>query len=172
MASEAKFKDSGFNTQLIIDYVTQAKGLSLQESDAEKICIRQNADGKTLEIKCQTIERIFTRHDHEGESFLQVNFFDGRKILITRSLVGFRPHSAQGIDLSKIPNVVTTPDLVSVVEAIEDSLHSEEVDSMEIEALRRLFFSVLEGGERVGFDLSHEKAWLARLNRSGNKASA
>jgi hypothetical protein len=172
LANQHGEADPQFNSRLIIDFVEQAAGLSLLQASRETLRIRQSSDGKSLLIPMDQIEKVLTRFDQDGERFLQVNFVNGNKILLTCKLVGFRPHRTQGLDLSQVPSVVTTPDLISVVEALEDSLQGPESDPREVESLRRLFHSVVEGAERVGFDLTDEKAWLMRLNRSGNKASA
>jgi len=96
-------------------------------------------------------------------SFLQVNFLSGKKILLTENLIGFKPVPSRGLDLSKLPKVVTTPDLLSVVEAIEDSI-SFAVANDELDVLKRVFDSVLRGAE----------AWAStlRLSACGCRASA
>jgi hypothetical protein len=38
--------------------------------------------------------------------------------------------------------------------------------------LRRVFGSVLEGGEAIGFDLSSERIWLTRISHVNSKHSA
>ena len=73
--------------------------------------------------------------------------------------------------MSKLPKVVTTPDLISVVEAIEDNLNSESAHPIELDILRKVFDSVVSGGEAIGFDLAKARDWLHRLS-SGGAASA
>ncbi|MEZ4872229.1 MAG: hypothetical protein R2827_08275 [Bdellovibrionales bacterium] len=73
--------------------------------------------------------------------------------------------------MKKIPKVMTTPDLIGVIEAIEDSL-SANVAHEKMESLRMLFHSVIEGAEHVGFDLRAEKMWLHQIARAGSKATA
>jgi hypothetical protein len=75
------------------------------------------------------------------------------------------------LDLSKLPKVVTTPDLLSVVEAIEDSMASPPAPGDELDLLKRVFDSVLRGAEAVGFDITPERLWLQSLGRN-TKASA
>ena len=98
---------------------------------------------------------------------------DNRKILVTDALIGFRPQARRGIDLDKLPRVVTTPDLVSVIEALEDTINATtEYSQEEAEVLKELFHSVIDGAEMVGFELSEERAWLKRLYSASAAASA
>jgi hypothetical protein len=100
-----------------------------------------------------------------------VNFQSGKKILLTQNLIGFKPAPSRGLDLSKLPKVVTTPDLLSVVEAIEETLSTAPAQPEELEVLRKVFDSVLKGAEAVGFDTTSERVWMQSLNRN-SKASA
>jgi hypothetical protein len=107
------------------------------------------------------------REDVEGRKFLQVNYHSGLKVLITDTLVGFKPAEIAGLDMGRIPKVVTTPDLLSVFEAIEEGVGVDP----EIETLKKVFFSILLGAESVGFELSNEKKWITRLIASKHKVS-
>jgi hypothetical protein len=86
--------------------------------------------------------------------------------------VGFKPFEVTGLDMSKIPRVVTTPDLMSVFEAIEESLSSEDGIDMELDILRKVYQSILIGGEMAGFDLKFERKWMDRLYSVKFQASA
>jgi hypothetical protein len=132
--------------------------------------IHQSTDGKSIAFPIADLEEVISRIDSDGHAFLQVNFLSGKKILLTENLIGFKPVPSRGLDLSKLPKVVTTPDLLSVVEAIEDSMSSAPTQTDEVEVLKRVFDSVLRGAEAVGFDLTPERLWLQNLGRS--KASA
>lgn len=159
-----------------IDQISQfaqcAIGLDVQLKKPGFIEIVQKTDGKALSISHDSIEEVLSRLDSEGEPFLQVNFLDGKKMLLTEKLVGFKPAVCIGLDMEKLPKVVTTPDLISVVEAIEETMHSEEPCTDEVKVLQRVFDSVLEGGEAIGFNLSSERAWLKRLAATKLKPSA
>ena len=130
---------------------------SIQGKDQELLQISQNTDGKTIIFPVADLEEVIPRIDSDGHIFLQVNFLSGKKItVLTENLIGFKPAPARGLDLGKLPKVVTTPDLLSVVEAIEDSITSEPNQPDEIEVLKRVFDSVLRGAEAVGFDITPE----------------
>ena len=92
----------------------------------EKLDLTQKEDMKKIVIDFEQIEKVLTRQDVDDSKSLQVNFTNGTKILITKSLVGFKPNQLVGFDLTKIPRVVTTIDLQSVSKAIEDLFDSED----------------------------------------------
>jgi len=144
----------------------------MNPADIGRITIVQVADGKTLTFNMDRVEEVLERHDSVGKAFLQVNFLDGKKILLTVKLIGFKPAPTEGLDLKKLPKVVTTPDLLSVVEAIEESLNCHRPRFEEIEVLRKVFDSVLVGAQDVGFDLEAERAWLSYIATVRNKATA
>ncbi len=158
---------------IIADYIARSQGLELRPKSVEPImAIFQRVDGKTIRFSAEAIEEVLERQDSDGQAFLQVNFIDGKKILITDRLIGFKPAETAGLDLKKLPKVVTTPDLVSVVEAIEESLTAKGTSNEEVDVLRRVFDSVLNGAEAVGFELDNEKSWLNPITGMKQKASA
>jgi galactitol-specific phosphotransferase system IIB component len=134
--------------------------------------LQQKVDGKALTFCSSNLMEILDRVDQEGKDFLQINFSDNQKILVTESLVGFKPYPVSGLDLTRIPKVVTTPDLLSVFEALQDSLASDEAREVEIDILRKVYQSILLGAEKVGFQLDFEKRWLGRITYSKTRASA
>lgn len=156
----------------IRDFVSRSTGLKSSDRLVDgQIQILQQADGKTLAFAVADLDDVIPRIDSEGQVFLQVNFRSGKKILLTQNLIGFKPAPCRGLDLSKLPKVVTTPDLLSVVEAIEESMSTAPIQNEEVDVLKRVFDSVLRGAEAVGFDTTSERIWLQGLGRN-NKASA
>lgn len=155
----------------IRDFISKSAGLKSSHSSPEKLDILQRTDGKTISFPIAELEEVISRVDADGTAFLQVNFESGKKILLTENLIGFKPVPCTGLDLNKLPKVVTTPDLLSVVEAIEDSMGTRGAGE-EVDVLKRVFDSVLRGAEAVGFDLTPERMWLQRLSHGTNKASA
>lgn len=133
--------------------------------------IEQKIDKKRISINNFDLDEVLFREDEAGKPFLQVNFVSGKKILITETLVGFRPLGLFGLDMEKLPKVVTTPDIQSVFEAIQETLESNDLPE-ELDVLRKVYDSVLCGGESVGFDLKEERKILARLPMTVTQASA
>lgn len=163
------------NVQNLIEkiraFVSQSSGLSLEMTIDGFIDIHQKTDERVIKLKTDDLGDVLAREDKEGKSFIQVNFTSGRKILLTDTLVGFKPEPRASLDLSRLPRVVTTPDLLSVFEAIEEVMSSDSKNSEEITVLKEVYHSILTGGEAVGFDLKSERVWLSRLLTT-NRATA
>ena len=147
----------------ILGFVDQSNGLSSELGKDGQVIVHQAVDGKRFRFVVGEINEVLQRTDSDGQSFIQVNFASGRKVLFTDNLVGFKPSEIGGLDMAKIPKVVTTPDLMSVFEAIEEGLSSEQVMDHEVDILKKVYQAILAGGEDAGFDLGFEKKWLSRL---------
>lgn len=156
----------------VLNFVDTATGLKSEVTESGIVTIQQNIDGKLFRFKCEDLNDVLQRVDADGKQFIQVNFQSGNKVLFTDTLVGFKPRETIGLDMGKIPRVVTTPDLISVFEAIEESIGSDLTPLNEVEILKKVFQAILQGGELAGFDLSFERRWLARLASANFKASA
>lgn len=157
-------------TVQIREFVDKSSGLASRLDDVI-LEIFQRADGKTMAFDVSELDEVIARVDADGKNFLQVNFLSGKKILLTDNLIGFKPLPSIGLDMSKLPKVVTTPDLISVVDAIEDSMLTGTGSAEETDILKKVFDSVLRGAEAVGFDLTPERIWLHNLSRT-SRASA
>ncbi len=156
----------------IQDFVAKSTGLRSQSDQKnDKLQIHQCTDGKKIVFALGDLEEVISRVDADGSVFLQVNFKSGKKILLTQNLIGFKPAPSRGLDLSRLPKVVTTPDLLSVVEAIEDTMTLSPAQPEELDVLKKVFDSVLRGAEAVGFDITPERVWLQGIGRQ-TKASA
>ncbi len=131
----------------------------------ETLELTQKEDSKKMLIDFSKVEKVLDRQDVDGSRFLQVNFNEGSKVLITKALVGFKPYDLIGFDLTRIPRVVTTLDLVSVHKAIEDLFDSDEnAESVtELEVLKKVYQSILFGAENIGFKMNAEKKWLTSI---------
>jgi hypothetical protein len=177
MIKEGALSNSGAEKQKsdmadeVLDFVEGSGGLVTKLSDSSHLCISQKIDQKQISFSKTDLTEVLSRVDSDGRKFLQLNFNSGLKILLTDALVGFKPVEVAGLDMGRIPKVVTTPDLLSVFEALEDSLATETSEN-EIETLKKVFFAILGGGESVGFDLAHERKWISRLIASRVKYSA
>lgn len=134
--------------------------------------ITQSVDAKVFSFQPNEVVEVLQRADSDGKAFLQVNFKSNLKVLLTENLVGFKPAEIIGLDMSRIPKVVTTPDLKSVFEAVEESLGAEAGLDHEAEILKRVYQAILTGAEKVGFELVSERVWFNRLAASRLQASA
>lgn len=164
--SSSDFGNTSSNSSLdeIIKFIAGAEGLKFAESDLEDyLTIRQIADSREITINKFDLEEVLSRIDDEGKVFLQVNFFTGKKILITQNLVGFRPLTIFGLDMDKLPKVVTTPDIMNIFEAIQESMCNDDSTTEELSVLRKVYDAVVCGGESVGFDLEAERKLFSRI---------
>lgn len=148
----------------IFKYVDGTENLSFVKSHlSDYFTIEQKVDSRRITVNKFDVEEVLSRVDEDGQEFLQVNFVSGKKILLTHKLVGFRPLTMFGLDMDKLPKVVTTPDIMNIFDAIQESLCHEDNSDEELEVLRKVYDSVVCGGESVGFNLDEERALFARI---------
>ena len=150
---------------IIAAFLSNSSKLSILEEEKEynKITLYQNYDRKTLSFEVESVQKVLERKDYNGKSFLQLNFKDGKKILLTQEFVGFAPAVGVGIDIYKLPRVVTTADVLSVIEAIESSIYGTEQYQESLCEAKMFFESIAAGAESVGFDLTGERLWVEKL---------
>lgn len=169
--SNPKAKHHGSELDPILNYVDGSKGLTGKVSETGKVQVRQEIDGKEFTFYAYEISDVLHRNDSDSKAFLQLNFKNGNKVLLTDTLVGFKPVEALGLDMNRLPKVVTTPDLLSVFEAIEEALGSDTAEH-EVEILKKVYQAILLGAEKIGFELAFERRWMNRLVASKLRASA
>jgi hypothetical protein len=156
----------------IVNFLDCASGFTYTVNESN-IQITQKEDSKVITFSLESVEKVLSRQDFDGSVFLQVNFYAGLKVLVTKHLVGFKPVELLGFDSQKIPKVVTTVDLKSVVKAIEDTYDEENYQTdVELEVLTKVYHSILLGAETVGFEMTAERNWYIRsmLNRKAATA--
>lgn len=168
----SKSKSTHAELDHILNFVDASKGLRAKISESGRVQIRQDVDGKVFWFNGQDINEILHRADSDGKPFIQVNFKSSVKVLLTDTLIGFKPQEILGLDMARIPKVVTTPDLASVFDAIEESLGSDNVVDHEVEILKKVYLAIISGAESVGFELDSERKWINRLIASRFKACA
>lgn len=146
-------------------FLSNSKKLSILDSDKKynKITLFQNYDRKTLSFEVEDVKKVLERKDYKGQSFLQVNFKNGKKILLTQEFIGFAPAVGVGIDVFKLPKVVTTADVLNVIEAIESAIYGTEQYQESLYEAKMFFESIAAGAESIGFDLTGERLWVERL---------
>ena len=99
---------------IIEDFIGKSAGLTILTTPEGELAICQKGDLKKMKLKAADLVDVLVRKDVDGHEFVQVNLSTGRKILLTDQLVGFKPHPISDLDVSKLPRVVTTLDLLSV----------------------------------------------------------
>lgn len=158
-------------SQVISDYVRSAKGLDLHGLNGEKIDILQKEDTRVLSVVFENIKEVLFRYNEEYKNFLQINFKNGKKVLLTDRLIGFPPKSSLDAEGIKLPQVVSTLDMLSFFDMTEEYLQSESCSVSELVALKRVCDLILESAMDVGFDVSSDRTWFHQISYSLNKAS-
>ena len=148
---------------LIEGFLSEGKKLSLIDKEDGKITLLQSYDKKTISFYEEDVEKILERKDQNGERFLQINFKTGKKILITSEFIGFPPTSYSKEGNKKLPKVVTTADLLSVIEAIESSIYGPDQYQESLYDVRLFFEAIAGGAESAGFSLTGERLWVEKL---------
>ncbi len=158
--------DSNLETAMekVVEFIRGTSGLDCQVLETGNIEISQKLDGKRILLNEENIISVIPRLDHKDDPFIQVNFLDGRKILLTDQLIGFKPVLIEGINTENLPKVVATPDLIGLFEAMEDCLDGRVENFPTILELRQAFLAIVEGGEAIGIDLAQEKLWLKHIS--------
>ncbi len=169
--SSSNFRFLSNESEHILAFVSSSKGLKAKVFEHGQMQITQGNDGKVLSVNPFDISEVLRRLDNDSNEFLQLNFTNGTKVLLTTELIGFKPIPPGGLDLNKLPKVVTTPDLKSVADAIEDCVAGDSSDS-ELEILIKVYLAILLGAERVGFNVAEQRQFLHRITSSRLKASA
>ncbi len=169
--SSSNFKFLSSDSELVLDFISKSKGLSARVVDQSCISVQQKADSQSFQLNIFEVNEVLRRLDNDSHEFLQINFINGTKILLTAELIGFKPAAHSGLDIAKLPKVVTTPDLNSVADAIEECLSGEPIDS-DFDVLVKVYLAILAGAESVGFDLPEQKSFIQRVLGSKMKASA
>ena len=154
---------SNDHIQIIKNFITKSKGLKLSIDEKGNMTIFQCIDAKKLEFRFKDVEDVLKRSDSKNEPFIQINFYGDKKIILTDQFIGFKPFAIADLDMTKLPKVVTTPDLLNFIEVIEDSMYDLDISSTEVLDIRRYFESILLGAEKVGFDLICERVCIERL---------
>ena len=145
-------------------FIKKNKDLTfLKDVKTDKIQIHQKQDKKFISISKDLIEEVLIRKDEEKKEFLQVNFVTGTKILLTNKYIGFAPAPCGTLDITRLPKVVTTHDLLSVIETIESILYGEENYEENFEDIKLFFESISCGAEAIGFNLAGERLWVEKL---------
>jgi hypothetical protein len=148
----------------LVDFCRQASGYRILLVSEDALIIEQMIDRRALRIAAHWIEDILDRADQDDQMFLQVNFADDRKLLVTDRLIGFKPQprlQREGAEhaVRRLPRVVTTPDLASVLGAMNESFDRSD-DRTELATLRVLYDAILRGASLIGFEVSEDRRKL------------
>ena len=161
----------------LVDFCRKASGYRVLHLSEGALVLEQMIDRRSLRICANWIEDILDRADQDGQLFLQVNFADDRKVLITDRLIGFKPQpraNREGAEhaVRRLPRVVTTPDMGSVLVAMNESFDKSD-DRTELATLRVLYDAILRGAALIGFEVTEDRRrLLPYLHAEANESSA
>ena len=150
--------------ELIGAFLSNSKNLSFEtsESSETEFSIVQKYDRKSLFFSTEEFEKVLEREDSHGENFLQINFKNGKKIILTEDYIGFSPAVCVDFD-SQLPKVVTTVDLLNVIDAIEGTVYGTEHYQESLSDVKLFFEAIASGAESIGFDLTGERLWIEKI---------
>ncbi len=155
-------KTGSYSLLQFINEVEVLRGLKF-EIRSNLVIIYQLFDGKQLEISKDQILNLIKRSHEKNALFFQINYRDGRKILLTENLIGFKPAAIENLDMMRIPKVVTTPDLKSVIDAIEDECDIGNKGNAKYLELVKVYKSIEKGAENIGINTNNEKLMLSKI---------
>ncbi len=154
---------------LIYSFLDQSHSFEAAWKNGD-LTITQKVDSKSILIPSTSIGEVLERQDADGKYFLQINFSSQVKILVTETLIGFKPSEIPSLDMNKIPKVVTTPDLVSVQQALQDCLYYDQFEDLEV--LKKVYLSILSGAVKSGFSMTAESEWIQAFSSRQLRAAA
>ena len=149
---------------LIEDFILKSDQLALlKEENSKTFTILQMSDKKKLSFQEKDVDRVLERKRDNQDDFLQINFKNGKKILLTKDYIGFAPAKSLHVDFTRFPKVVTTADLFSMIESIENTLYNSADCKESLAEVHNFFEVIASGAESVGFDVSSERVWIEKL---------
>ena len=80
----------GPDIEVILSFIDKSKGLRIKISDVSKLSIIQETDGKIFTFDSHDIIEVLYRKDAENNPFVQLNFQNSYKVLLTDNLIGFK----------------------------------------------------------------------------------
>lgn len=148
--------------QQLEEYIESQPALEFKKFSSGLWQITQKIDKKSMTFDPTTIKELMIRIDpEENKPFFQINLKDKRKFLITSHFVGFKPLVSDPHVASHLPQVVTTVDLLTISEAIEELLTSESHQILvELDILKKAYLAITLGAQEIGFDMSQERSWI------------
>ena len=103
--SQSNNKTTKSDLDGILSYVDQTKGLSIKVSEVGRVSILQDSDGKVFSFDTRDVVEVLNRQDSDSRPFVQLNFQNNHKVLLTENLIGFKPQETLGLDMGRIPKV-------------------------------------------------------------------
>ncbi|MBE8162641.1 MAG: hypothetical protein HAW63_01470 [Bdellovibrionaceae bacterium] len=153
------------NKSTLLSFINKASGLQIKKSTNDYIIIEQLEDKSFLKIFFHHIDYISFSKDARKESYIQLNFINNTKCILTSDLIGFSPVKSLLLNKNSLPEVVSSIDLLNILEAFEASLRNSG-NSEDFLFLNQVYNAVLNGGKKVGMEWNFHTPHLHSLGLS------
>ncbi|MBE8221821.1 MAG: hypothetical protein HAW60_03740 [Bdellovibrionales bacterium] len=144
-------KNPAENKNILLNFVSKADGLNIKQQTSDYVIIEQNEDRSFLKVFFNNISCITFSKKEQGECYIQLNFINNTKCILTNGLIGFAPIKSILLDKNSLPEIVSSIDLLNIIEAFEDSLRNSG-ESEDFLFLSQVYHSVLNGGKNIGIE--------------------
>lgn len=135
----------------LLSFIKKTRGLRVKNQNLTSITIEQKEDKSFLKIFFHQISHISLASETKKEDYIQINFINKTKCILTESLIGFAPIKSLLLDKNSLPEVVSSIDLLNILEAFEANLrNSGEIEDFLF--LNQVYHAVLNGGKHIGLE--------------------
>ena len=138
-----------------MNYLEKHSELTILKKKSDFIKVKQPDDQMNLTISFSEIDSTYVQIDSLGKKYLQINLNDGGRLLLTQRVIGFEAKKDSRLRSGFLPDVVTTLDLLNIMEAFESSLRDGHQSEEEQYLLNKAFRAIAKGATRIGFNVSH-----------------
>lgn len=135
----------------LLNFIKKASGLKIKQQDKYFIIIEQLEDKSCLKVFFHNISYISFAKDDTGGQYIQIDFLNKTKCILTDSLIGFSPVKSLLLNKNALPEVVSSIDLLNIIEAFEANLRNSG-EAEEFLFLNQVYHAVLNGGKQIGIE--------------------
>lgn len=139
------------NKSTLLSFINKAAGLRLKQQSHNYITIEQLEDKSFLKIFFHHISYISFSKETSNKNYIQLNFTNNTKCILTNNLIGFAPIKSLLLEKSSLPEVVSSMDLLNIIEAFEANLRNSG-EPEDFLFLSQVYHAVLNGGKKIGIE--------------------
>lgn len=150
---------------ILLNFINKAKGLRIKKQDKNIIVIEQLEDKSCLKIFFHNIHYISFAKDSVNGQYMQIDFTNKTKCILTDNLIGFAPVKSLLLNKNALPEVVSSIDLLNIIEAFEAHLRNSGV-AEEFLFLNQVYHAVVNGGKQIGIEWNFNTPTLYSLGLS------
>lgn len=139
------------NKNILLNFIKKATGLRLKQQSNNYIIIEQLEDKSFLKIFFHHISYISCSKEKQGDHYIQLDFTNNTKCILTNNLIGFAPIKSLLLKKNCLPEVVSSMDLLNIIEAFESNLRNSG-EPEDFLFLSQVYYAVLNGGKNIGIE--------------------